>query len=119
MNLPPTPIPSDASKAPIIPGISLEMFDLLALLALVSPGFFFLSGKHPNPFLAAITALPGAILSIWLVWKPPKDGQRGWQRLLARIVYQFMSTKQYRTRWVDVNDELLEVKLVGKKDRRS
>lgn len=118
MNLLPTSIPSDATNAPLIPGLSLEMFDYFALLVLVSPGFFFLSGKHPNPLFALFAALPGAVLSIGLVWKPPKEGQRGWQRLVARLIYQFMSTRQYRTSWLRLTDDFMEVVTVGKKDRR-
>lgn len=118
MRLAPVPIPSDASKSPIIPGLSLEMNDIIAFLVLVSPGFFYLSRKHHhNIFIALLLSLPGLLASIWLVWMPPKDGQRGWRRLVAHITYKYFSTKEYRSNWNNI-DEYMEVVSVGKKDGR-
>lgn len=119
MRLGPIQIPSDASKAPILPGISLELFDLVVFFILISPVFIFSQsghGHHSN--INLLTAVPGGILSIPLVWMPPKEGQRGWVRLLARITYTFLSTKQYKTSWNIDDDDFMGVVSVGKKDWR-
>lgn len=118
MRLAPVPIPSDASKSPIIPGLSIELNDIIVLLVLVAPGVFYLSQKnHHNIFIGLLLSSPGLLASIWLIWMPIKDGQRGWQRLLARITYTYFNTKQYRTNWQEI-DDYMEVKSVGKKDWR-
>ena len=120
MKLPPVPIPSDASKAPILPGLptSIEMNDLVAFLVLVTPGILFLRFHQGEPKIALLFALPGAIASYWLVWKTPKNGRRGWQRLLARLNYQYMMKRQYRSTWYSTEEEYMEVVSVGKEDIR-
>lgn len=120
MKLPPVPIPSDASKAPIIPGlpINIEMNDLAAFLVLVSPGILLLRFQIGGPKIAVLFALPGAIASYWLIWKTPKNGRRGWQRVLARLNYQFFTKKQYKSTWYSTEEEYMEVVSVGKEDLR-
>ncbi|AFM43612.1 hypothetical protein Desaci_4788 (plasmid) [Desulfosporosinus acidiphilus SJ4] len=120
MKLPPVPIPSDASKAPILPGLpaSVEMNDLVAFLVLISPGILFLRLHTGSPKIAVLFALPGVIASYWLVWKTPVNARRGWQRLLARLNYQFLLKKQYRSTWYSTEKEYMELVRVGKKDLR-
>lgn len=118
MRLDPVPIPSDASKAPIIPGISLELFDLYVLIILVSPFLFLIILHVPiNIFLKLLAAVPGLIASIWLVWASPIEGQKGWERLLARFYFNFMSTNRYLS-GSEKEREYIGVLKVGSKDRR-
>lgn len=118
MRLDPVPIPSDASKAPILPGISLELFDLYVLLILVSP-FLILIALHVNIniFYKLLAAVPGLIASIWLVWAAPIEGRKGWERLLARFYFNFMSTRRYLSGG-EREREYIGVVKVGNKDRR-
>lgn len=120
MKLSPVPIPSDASKAPILPGLppSIEMNDLVAFLVLVSPGILYLRFHVNQPKLSILFALPGAIVSYWLVWKPPQNGRRGWQRLIAKLDYKYILKKQYRSTSYSTEEEYMEVISVGKDDIR-
>lgn len=118
MRLDPVPIPSDASKAPILPGLSLELFDIYVLLILVSPFLLLIVFHvHINIFLKLLTAVPGLIASIWLVWAAPVEGQKGWERLLARLNYTFMNTNRYLS-GSEREREYIGVVKVGNKDRR-
>lgn len=116
MRLPPIPIPSDASKAPVLPGLSLELFDIFALMVLIMPAFLMTKYQphHRIQFpLVFLSAVPGLIASVPLVWMAPKEGQRGWQRLLAWFIFRFMAKKEYRL-GTGYEDKWMGVKSCGK-----
>jgi len=118
MRLNPVPIPSNASQAPILPGVSLEVFDIYALIILVSPFLILLIFRVPiNILYKLLAAVPGLIASYWLVWAAPIEGQKGWERLLARFYFNYMSTNRYLSGGDRERDYIGVVK-VGSKDRR-
>lgn len=119
MRLQPIPIPSDASKAPILPGLPFEWNDLMAFVFLLLPAVALMSYKPDgkiNFTLVIIAAIPGLIASIPLVIMPEKDSQRGWERLLAWIRYRFWERRQWHTTAMYPDDyiEEMEVKPCGK-----
>ena len=122
MRLSPVPIPSDASKAPILPGFSWEWGDLMAFVVLLLPVFLVMSHRthgKVNFTLVLIVAIPGLLASIPLVLLPAKDSQRGWQRMLAFLQYRFISRRQWLTSAIYAEDNIsdMEVMSCGKEHK--